>query len=414
MKRIQTTIDEYIYTNDDDVIDGREELEEGKVYKESDFNRIIEIEAREKMRVKLMLDSINHNEKTLVFCANQNHAAKIRNYINQAVPNPPIDYCVRVTADDGQEGETYLRQFQDNEKNIPTILTTSQKLSTGVDALNIRNIVLMRPINTMIEFKQIIGRGTRLFEGKSFFTIVDFVNAYHHFVDPDWDGEPVEPEGGGGGTTGTPPEPLDQMEEEGGDGPKKKKIKIKLSDNKEREIQSMSQTMFYYEGQAVSATEFIEKLFKTLNLPDFFKDEEELRKIWSSPVTRAELLKKLEGNGFSVADIKSLQELINAENSDLFDVLEYIAYAKQPISREDRAIKAEDHVYEGLNDKQRDFIEFVLGKYIEGGVEELDIKRLPDHINLKYKSLHDGEKELGNPEIINKTFVDFQKHLYLE
>ena len=194
----------------------------------------------------------------------------------------------------------------------------------------------------------------------------------------------------------------------------KKKIKIKLSDNKEREIQSMSQTMFYHEGQAVSATEFIEKLFKTLNLPDFFKDEEELRKIWSSPVTRAELLKKLEGNGFSVADIKSLQELINAENSDLFDVLEYIAYAKQPISREDRAIKAEDHVYEGLNDKQRDFIEFVLGKYIEGGVEELDIKRLPDHINLKYKSLHDGEKELGDPEIINKTFVDFQKYLYLE
>ena len=129
--------------------------------------------------------------------------------------------------------------------------------------------------------------------------------------------------------------------------------------------------------------------------------------------TKTDMITSFNSNGFSVADIKSLQELINAENSDLFDVLEYIAYAKEPISREDRAIKAEDHVYEGLNDKQREFIEFVLGKYIEGGVEELDIKRLPDHINLKYKSLHDGEKELGNPEIINKTFVDFQKYLYL-
>ena len=157
MKRIQTTIDEYIYTNDDDVIDGREELEEGKVYKESDFNRIIEIEAREKMRVKLMLDSINHNEKTLVFCANQNHAAKIRIILIKQFLTLQL-IIVSELPQMMVKRETYLRQFQDNEKNIPTILTTSQKLSTGVDALNIRNIVLMRPINTMIEFKQIIGR----------------------------------------------------------------------------------------------------------------------------------------------------------------------------------------------------------------------------------------------------------------
>src|SRR4029078_8457468 len=86
-----------------------------------------------------------------------------------------------------------LRAFQDNEKTIPTILTTSQKLSTGVDARNVRNITLMRPVGTMIEFKQIIGRGTRLFEGKDYFTIYDFVRAYEHFTDPEWDGEPMEP-----------------------------------------------------------------------------------------------------------------------------------------------------------------------------------------------------------------------------
>src|SRR4029077_14826667 len=83
---------------------------------------------------------------------------------------------------------------QDNEKTIPTILTTSQKLSTGVDARNIRNIVLMRPINSIIEFKQIIGRGTRLYEGKDYFTIYDFVRAHQHFGDPEWDGEPLDPE----------------------------------------------------------------------------------------------------------------------------------------------------------------------------------------------------------------------------
>ena len=103
------------------------------------------------------------------------------------------NYCVRVTADDGKLGEQHLSTFQDNEKTIPTILTTSQKLSTGVDARNVRNIVLMRPINSMIEFKQIIGRGTRLFDGKDYFTIYDFVKAYEHFNDPEWDGEPQEP-----------------------------------------------------------------------------------------------------------------------------------------------------------------------------------------------------------------------------
>src|SRR5436853_6920197 len=139
------------------------------------------------------MDQINQKEKTLVFCATQDHALAVRDLINQMKVSSDPNYCARVTADDGERGEEFLREFQDNEKSIPTILTTSQKLSTGVDARNIRNIVLMRPINSMIEFKQIIGRGTRLFEGKDFFTIYDFVNAYHHFKNPEWDGEPIEP-----------------------------------------------------------------------------------------------------------------------------------------------------------------------------------------------------------------------------
>ena len=192
VKQISTTLDDYVYTPDDQLIEG--EIEIGKRYTEPDFNKIIEIKEREAHRVKLFMEQINQNEKTLVFCATQDHALAVRDLINQMKTSKDPNYCQRVTANDGELGEQHLRDFQDNEKSIPTILTTSQKLSTGVDARNIRNIVLMRPINTMIEFKQIIGRGTRLYDGKDYFTIYDFVKAHHHFSDPEWDGEPMEPE----------------------------------------------------------------------------------------------------------------------------------------------------------------------------------------------------------------------------
>lgn len=192
IKEISTTIDEYTYTGDDDIEGG--EIEIGTTYTESEINRVIEIKAREEYRVKLFMDVINQQQKTLVFCATQAHAAAIRDLINQYAESRNANYCHRVTANDGKQGEQHLRDFQDNEKSIPTILTTSQKLSTGVDAPEIRNIVLLRPVNSMVEFKQIVGRGTRLFDKKDYFTIYDFVNAHDHFQDPEWDGEPLEPE----------------------------------------------------------------------------------------------------------------------------------------------------------------------------------------------------------------------------
>jgi type I restriction enzyme R subunit len=183
VKKFTTSLDEYVYTPDDQITEG--EVEEGKIYTEKDFNRIIEIKEREIQRVKEMLKNIKPNEKTIVFCANQNHAAFIRDLINNYSESKNPNYCVRVTANDGQRGEDFLKQFRDNEETIPTILTTSQKLSTGVDAKNLRNVVLFRPVNSMIEFKQIVGRGTRVFEGKNYFSILDFVKAYYHFADPE-------------------------------------------------------------------------------------------------------------------------------------------------------------------------------------------------------------------------------------
>ncbi len=142
-------------------------MEEGKIYTETDFNKIIEIKEREAHRVKLFMEQINQAEKTLVFCATQDHALAVRDLINQMKTSKDPNYCQRVTANDGALGDQHLRDFQDNEKTIPTILTTSQKLSTGVDARNIRNIVLMRPINSIIEFKQIIGVGLGFTTGRA-------------------------------------------------------------------------------------------------------------------------------------------------------------------------------------------------------------------------------------------------------
>ena len=259
VKQIATTLDSYVYTADDQLVEG--EVEEGRRYTEDDFNRVIEIKERERYRVKLFMDAIDQKQKTLVFCATQEHALAVRDLINQMKTSKDPNYCVRVTANDGAIGDQHLRTFQDNEKTIPTILTTSQKLSTGVDARNVRNIVLMRPVNSMIEFKQIIGRGTRLFDGKDYFTIYDFVRAYEHFNDPEWDGEPIEPvpprppRGGGEDLPPTGEEEGDGQPEGGEEEPAaRQRVKIKLADGKERTIQHMMATTFWsVDGRPMSA-----------------------------------------------------------------------------------------------------------------------------------------------------------------
>ena len=408
VKRIQTTIDEYVYTSDDTIIEG--EVEQGRVYVETDFNRIIEIKAREKKRVEIMLSGINQKEKTIIFCATQDHALAIRDLVNQLKDSSDPHYCQRVTANDGALGEQHLRDFKDNERTIPTVLTTSQKLSTGVDARNIRNIVLLRSINTMIEFKQIVGRGTRLFDGKDYFTIYDFVDAYKHFSDPEWDGEPLEPDPK---EPKEPKEPKNIISESEPEPPyeAKKKIKIKLRDGKEREIQYMVATSFWNaDGSPISAEEFLKNLYG--KLPEFFRDEEELRKIWSVPATRKSFLEKLEEAGYGKNELSNLRKLINAEKSDLFDVLEYVSFNVKPITREERVVNANPQIFAGLDDKQKDFLDFVLSQYIETGVGELDQDKLPNLLELKYHSITDASEALGSVESIKKTFIEFQKYLY--
>ena len=432
VKRIKTTLDDYIYTSDDQIIEG--EIEEGRLYTEPDFNRIIEIKEREAKRVQIFMGDIDQNEKAIVFCATQDHAAAVRDLINQYKKSKNPNYCVRVTANDGEIGETFLREFQDNEKTIPTILTTSQKLSTGVDARNIRNICLMRPVNSMIEFKQIVGRGTRLFDGKEFFTIYDFVDAYHHFADPEWDGEPVEedpcPKCGQLPCVceKQPPKPCNVCGQlpcicikeppppcyKCGERPCvcKKKVKVKLKNGKEMEIQHMVSTSFWSaDGKPISAEEFLNNLFG--ELPNLFKSEEELRKLWGNPLTRKTLLEKLEEAGFGRDELSTLQKLVNAEKSDLFDVLEYVFNSDiKPLTREQRVAATQATIFALLNDKQKEFIEFVLSKYVESGVDELDQEKLPILLTNKYQSLEDAISILGDVANISSLFIEFQKYLY--
>ena len=431
VKRIKTTLDDYIYSNDDTIEEG--DVEDGKLYEEKDFNRKIVIPARERYRVKAFMDDANENEKTIIFCASQVHAAMVRDMVNQYKKiSKNTSYCVRVTANDGQIGEDALKQFQDNEKSIPTILTTSQKLSTGVDARNVRNIVLMRPVNQIIEFKQIVGRGTRTFDGKDYFTIYDFVDAHQRFLDPEWDGEPIDPvvcsrcnegicvcEKKPCKICGEHPcsceKELPTECEICGNLPCtcRNKVRIRLRGGKELEIQHTTQTMFWdANGTPMTSEQFLNNLFG--EIPNLFKSEEELRALWSNPKTRKELIEKLASAGYGEEELNGLRKLIDAEKSDLFDVLEYVFNSEiKPITRAERVAAAKATMFTIMNDKQKEFIEFVLSKYIEVGVGELEESKLPILLSSMFQSQEDGIQKLGGDVIkINSLFVEFQQHLY--
>lgn len=423
--KMQSTIDDYIYSPEDEILTG--EVEEGRTYTEEDFySGNITIRQRDEARVKEFMSHINPDEKTIVFCATQNHAGQIRDMINRLHKGNP-EYAVRVTANDGEMGETYLREFQDNEKTIPTILTTSQKLSTGVDALNVRNIVLLRPVKSMIEFKQIIGRGTRLYEGKYYFTIYDFVKAYENFKDATWDGEPVCPYcsnepctcDGEEIKTSTPkqhnevrdtetPYKAKEIEEE---KEKPEKLEIRLSDGRARRIKFLKSDMFWgADGTPVSAEDFLQTMFG--ELPAFFSSAEDLQQKWAVPQTRKELLGKLGEVGYGTDVLKQIRTLIDAENSDLLDVLEYIAYNIEPMERRERVRKAESY-RASLSEKEQEFVNYIIDLYLRAGVEELAMEKLSAIIALKYGSVLDGMTQLGGIEVAKNAFLNLQRRLYL-
>ena len=418
VKKVRTNIDSYIYTDDDTVVQGV--VEPRKVYKKKDYNKIIVIPKQIGLIAKSIVDNINPLDKTIVFCVDQEHALNLRDAINRHKTIRDPEYCVRVTSDEGKDGRVLLEKFQDNDKDIPVILTTSQMLTTGVDARNVRNIVLVREINSMVEFKQIIGRGTRIFEGKDFFTIIDYSEeATDLFFDPEWDGPPEEPPviigpptGGGGpeppptggGGPGPGPEPP----------PKPKKIVIELSNGRQLKVLDIETRYIDENGVPLTTSQFLEKLIGFI--PDLYKSEEQLRQVWSKPETRDELLNRLAESGIDDEQLDSLKHIFEADNSDIFDILMHISYNGDIITRTQRAFHTKTDtkffdVYENL--KARDFLKFVLDRYERDGIKELKRERLSDLVELNnLGTTREAGHVFGSIQNLIDAFYKLQEHLY--
>ena len=412
MKSVTTSFDTYRLADGDNVESG--EVDPEKEYALSDFNRAIYIPKREEDMTRLMLGQINPEQKTIIFCNDEKHALMIRDSVNKLKTNSNPDYCVRITASEGEIGDEFLRQFRDNEKMIPTLVTTSRKLSTGVDSRNVRFIVLMRRVGSMTEFKQIIGRGTRVFDNKDYFTIVDFYGNEEMFNDPEWDGEPLpppqncpvdDPYCGGAIEERVPPYGGDPEIE----GPKEKTV-VKLGE-REQEITYDVDTKFYFEGKPVTPREFLEKLFG--ELPSLFISEEDLREKWANPQTRTILLQSLAMHGFDEDKLDALKELVDANDSDTYDVLRFIAYDRDIITRQERVGLMKEDYFVQLDESEKEFVNFVLGTYEQAGENELSLENLRGLLELKYRTLPDANARLGAGKDIRQSYIDLQKELYI-
>ena len=431
----ESNIDTYKYDPDDDV---EGDIDPDKVYKEKDFyNGDIQIRQRDEHRVQEMLKQINPHDKTIVFCCTQAHAAIIRDMINHFAKQPSPFYCMRVTANDGTEGEEQLKLFQNNERQIPTILTTSQKLSTGVDARNVRNIVLLRPINSMVEFKQIIGRGTRLYDDKYYFTIIDFVGANKNFQDVEWDGNPYCPICGNYPCTCGKHEPCPKCGKYPCECPKdppappepcaicgnlpctcpggipKKTIRVTLSTARQLTIRTdWTEKFDVGDGELITLEEFIERLFG--RLPEFFDSPEALRIKWENPKTRESLLEQLNREGFGEEKLLMIRRIMDREDCDLYDILSFLAYHTTPLERAKRVELVRKDYYLKQSEAQQVFLDFLMNQYVQNGYKEFTMDNLPTLVNMKYGTVDDAMQKLNMklPEI-KQSYLEFQRQIYL-
>ncbi|MGP4933051.1 EcoAI/FtnUII family type I restriction enzme subunit R [Pseudoalteromonas nigrifaciens] len=416
VKRVRTNLDELVLTKDDQVIEG----ESGQdIYQVEDYDKKIVVDDRTELVAKTILDNINKLDKTIIFCENQNHALTMRDMINKHKKVIDPHYCVRITSDEGKIGRELLEKFQDNDKDIPTIITSSQMLTTGVDARNVRNVVLDRTVGSMVEFKQIIGRGTRVFDGKDYFTIIDFRGATNKFYDKDWDGEPEAPEPGGTGEP-TPP-PYNPEPPEGGDGPEpgpsepKQKLKVKLGKHRELKVIDIETRYIDENGKPLTVQEFIERLI--IQLPGLFKSVDELRNIWSDPDERDILLSKLVQAGFDKEQLATLRRMFEAEDCDIFDLLAFVAFEQPMATRKARAdnVRTNTEFFNQYKqEKAKHFLHFVLNRYEKSGSSELSRERLPALIELSgLGTTKDASKAFGGkPVHLLSAFKQLQQQLY--
>ncbi|HAN0719488.1 TPA: DEAD/DEAH box helicase family protein [Campylobacter jejuni] len=405
VKLIKTTLSDGYTYNPDDLIQG--ELEKG-FYKQSEFERNIFLPNYNDFIAKKILELINPMDKTIIFCVNQAHANEVKRAIDKYKSVKRDDYCVRVTSDEGKIGLDYLKLFQDNDKSYPVILTSSKMLTTGVDAKNVRNIVLLANIGSMVEFKQIIGRGTRVYEGKDFFTILDFVGATKLFYDPKWDGEKIEELKEQDEKEKITKEHIKQTKEE---NKEKKSVTIHLKGTKLK-ILDITTTYVGAQGKPLSTKEFLEFLIGKLG--EYYDDEAKLREIWSDQKNRERFLKALANDGVDEDALKDLREIFQ-KDCDIYDVLAHLSFNAEIKTRQERVLQVENGEFLKRFQKEKaiKFIEFLLNRYQEYGIKDFDdgLKPLIELSSLG--NVRELADEFGSLEILKQSFDDLQREIYL-
>ncbi|EHC3130881.1 DEAD/DEAH box helicase family protein [Campylobacter lari] len=404
VKRVTTTLSEgYVY-NPDDIIEG--ELEKG-FYKINEFERNIHLPQYNDFLAKEILKLINPMDKTIIFCANQAHASEVKRAIDKFKSVKRDDYCVRVTSDEGKIGLEYLKQFQDNDKSYPVILTSSKMLTTGVDARNVRNIVLLANIGSIIEFKQIIGRGTRVYEGKDFFTILDFTGVTRLFYDPKWDGEQIKDE------EKTEVKTIQNKREQSSSKEtiKQKEVTVHLKGTKLK-VLDITTSYIGDSDKPLSTKEFLE--FLVGKLAEFYNDETRLREIWSNQASRKEFLQKLEKDRISEQVLEELTVIFEQKDCDVYDVLAHLSFNSEIKTRHERVLNVKNSTFLKRFQKEKalKLVEFLLDRYQEYGIKDFDsgLKTLIELSSLG--NVKEIVSEFGGVENLKQSVDDLQREIY--
>lgn len=362
-------------------VDEDGELVEDREYKLKDFDRIIVIDERTRVvakRITEYLKATDRMARVIVFCVDTEHALRMRNALseeNQDMMALNSKYVVRITSND-KEGKAQLDNFIDANEKYPVVATTSKLLSTGVDTKTVKLIVLDTEIASMTEFKQIIGRGTRLVpkKGKEYFTIMDFRNNSAKFADPEFDGDPVvvKPIDGGDGKTPIDPDtynpdgnPQPPVLIDGDDDRSKKKIYINNV-----EVTILSESVKYYDANGQLITESISE-YSGKNLKKLYNNYLEFEKDWYNSESKKDFLNKLYNNGVMV---EALVEEAEDTNVDIFDLLSSITYGKEIIGKKERIERVmQNQIFmNNYSKEQREIIKEIALIYRNKDVEEIE------------------------------------------
>jgi type I restriction enzyme R subunit len=397
-------------------------------YQTPDFEKIVALRARTQAIAKSLTDFLRKSgpfAKTIVFCVDQEHADEMRQAINNLsadlVQQRP-DYVVRIVADEGDVGRGYLSRFQELETVTPAVVTTSKLLTTGVDIQTCKNIAIARMVNSMTEFKQIIGRGSRVREdyGKLWFSILDYTgSATRLFADPDFDGDPVEPPTEGPIDEPVPPpqpppetEPPQPPDGPPPDTPPPQARKYYVDGG----IVAIA-AHFVYEldvsGKKLRAIKYMD--YAESRIRDMWASAAELRSRWSNVEERATVLQALEEHGIT---LEQLAENTEQPDADPFDLLCYVAYNAPIRTRRERAERLQKgrvDFWAYFQPEARQILSQILDKYIEHGVAQLavpEILKVPpisDHGNVL-----EIARKFGGPEQLRTAVERLQTLLYTE